>query len=430
MTLFSDDYKLTPFWWDRTPRPSLEPKTLPKAVDVVVIGAGYTGLCAALQTARAGRSTLVLDAEDVGWGCSSRNGGQISTSLKPELSGLGAKYGERRALEILQEGPRSLQWVQDFIRTENIDCDLEVKGKFLGAHNAAQFKLLTERVENPVRGLETDAYIVSRSEQQSEIGSDFYHGGAVYPRIAAVDPGRYHQGILERVLQAQATVMSHCPVLDLREAGSGFRVNTASGAVQASQVIVATNGYTSPLTPWLRRRIIPIGSYIIATDVLSDDLMDQLIPQGRVLGDTRKMVFYYRACPERKRVLFGGRVSLFETDAKLTGPRLHQHMTRIFPQLEATRISHSWAGFVGYTFDSLPHLGNLKGLFYSMGYCGSGVGMASYLGMRIGQKLLDTDEGKTAFDDLKFETRPLYTGHPWFLAASLIYYQWRDSLAR
>ncbi len=154
--------------------------------------------------------------------------------------------------------------------------------------------------------------------------------------------------------------------------------------------------------------------------------MRRLIPRDRMLGDTRKLVFYYRASPDRSRILFGGRVSLAETDPFATGPRLHAEMVRIFPELAASRISHSWVGFVAYTFDSLPHVGRHDGIYYAMGYCGSGVGMASYLGTRVGQQLLGLAEGRTGFDGLAFETRPLYAGKPWFLAPSVLYYRWRD----
>jgi len=140
------------------------------------------------------------------------------------------------------------------------------------------------------------------------------------------------------------------------------------------------------------------------------------------------VVYYYRASPDRSRIVFGGRVSHNETNPLLSGPKLHRDLVKIFPQLKETKISHSWMGFVAYTFDTLMHVGNQDGLHYAMGYCGSGVGMASYLGMRVGQQVLGNPEGKTAFDDIPFPTRPLYTGNPWFLGASVMYYRYRDRI--
>lgn len=427
---FTDNCKTSPYWWDETPRVQIQNTRLPASVDVVVVGAGYTGLCAALQTARGGRSTVVLDAQDAGWGCSTRNGGQISTSLKPGFDELAAKYGSERAFNILREGHNSLAWIGEFIADENIDCDFKVSGKFIGAHSAAQYERLGNKISRQVKGLETQAYLISRAEQSAELDSDFYHGGAVFPEYASVNPARLHQGILDKVLAEQVTVLDRCAALNVAQEANGFVVTTAKGKVRARDVIVASNGYTGEITPWLRRRIIPIGSYIIATEPLAPGQMDRLIPRDRMIGDTRRLVYYYRASPDRKRILFGGRVSLAESDPYITGPKLFSSMTQIFPELKETRISHSWVGFVGYTFDTLPHIGKREGIHYAMGYCGSGVAMASYLGTRAGQQLLGLKQGRTGFDDLVFQSRPLYTGNPWFLAASILFYRGLDRLNR
>lgn len=426
--LFTPDRKLTPYWWETTPRPAPDDKRVPASIDVAIIGSGYTGLSAALPIARAGRSTLVLDAEDAGWGCSTRNGGQISTSIKPGFDVLSRRHGPQRAFDILKEGHNSLAWVAALVAKEKIACDFGVVGRFHAAHNAKQFDTLVRSVGTNPKGLEVPAEVVPRAEQRSELGTDAYFGGLVYTKHASLDPGRFHQGMLERVLAAGASVIGRCPVTALEKDGDGFRVVTPHGTTRARQVVIATNGYTGTLTPWLRRRVIPIGSYMIATEPLPEAQIDRLIPRNRIVSDTRKVVFYYRASPDRRRILFGGRVSNDETDPEISGPRLHVEMVKIFPELATVRMSHSWCGFVAYTFDELVHIGNRDGLHYSMGYCGSGVGMASYLGMRLGQQVLGVKEGQTAFDRLSFQTRPFYTGNPWFLAPSVHYYRWKDSL--
>lgn len=431
--LFSEDFKAEPYWWEASPRPAIEAAVLPAEADVVVVGSGYTGLNAALQTARGGRSTVVLDAEAAGWGCSSRNGGQISTSIKPKYEALSARFGSARAFGILGEGRQALDWIGRFVEAEQLDCDFRVCGRFHAAHNPAQYEKLGRALSMEPAGLESGGHLVPRAEQRSELGSDAYHGGMVYPRHAVLDPGRYHLGLLERVQAAGATVATHCPAEAIRREGrageaGAFEVATPRGTIRARKVVIATNGYTGSLSPWQRRRVIPIGSYIIATEPIAPELMDRLMPRNRVVGDTRKVIYYYRASPDRRRILFGGRVSFSETDPRVSGPRLHAAMTRIFPELAETRISHSWVGFVAYTFDELAHLGEQDGLHYAMGYCGSGVSMASYLGMRVGQQVLGLPEGRTAFDGLPFETRPLYRGNPWFLAPSVAFYRWRDRL--
>lgn len=425
--IFTSDFKTTPYWWDRSPRPTFVTAPLPREVDVAVVGSGYTGLHAALQTARGGRSTLVLDAEDAGFGCSTRNGGQISTSVKPSFALLARRHGEAQARAILEDGRQSLKWIGDFVADEGMDCDFNVVGRFHAAHNEAAYKRLVAALANEPNGLETAGQVVSRADQRSHLGTDAYHGGVIYPRHASIDPGRYHQGLLERVKAAGATIAANCPVTGIERLESGFRLTTPQGEVHARDVVIATNAYTSEVTPWHRRRVIPIGSYVIATEEIPASLMDRLFPTNRIVSDTREVVYYYRVSPDRKRVLFGGRVSHGETDPRISGPKLRAELVRLFPELSETRISHSWMGLVAYTFDTLAHTGRHDGMYYAMGYCGSGVAMASYLGMRTGQKLLGLKEGNTGFDATTFQSRPLYTGNPWFLAASVAYYRWRDN---
>ena len=427
----TDDFKDTPYWWERTPRPVLQQQNLPGRIDVLIVGSGYTGLNAAIQTARGGRSTLVVDAEDAGWGCSSRNGGQISTSIKSDYHELAAKYGDQHAFGIVKEGHHALKWIGDFIKSEGIDCDFRRVGRFYAAHSPGNYEKLAKKYDTPLpKGLETGCWMVPRAEQHTEIASDFYYGGVVHPHHASLDPARYHQGLLERALDAGAQVVTHCRVDGLERTSGGFEVATTRGKVTARDVIVATSGYTGSTTPWLRRRIIPIGSYIIATEPLDDNLIRQLIPKDRMITDTRKVVVYYRTCPERKRILFGGRTSIGETDAARSVPALHHLMTSRFPQLAASRVTHAWMGFVGYTFNSMPHLGVRDGIHYAMGYCGSGVSLATYFGMKIGKQVLGDPQGDSPLCRTEFNSRPYYWGWPWFMNIALPYYKWQDERAR
>jgi glycine/D-amino acid oxidase-like deaminating enzyme len=427
--LFTPDFRTASYWWDRSQLDGGgDDPELPADCDVGIIGSGYTGLHAAIQTARAGLSTLVLDAEAAGSGCSTRNGGQISTSIKPSYPVLARRYGESLAAEILREGQASLDHIASFVREENIDCNFRVAGRFHGAHTPRAFDRFAAEIEAGHPVLETGAYLVSRAEQGSEIGTHVYHGGIVYPRHASVDPGRYHAGLLKVARVAGTRIVAYCPVAQIERRGGHFLLHTPRGILKARRVIVATNGYTGKLTPWLQRRIIPIGSYIIATEPIAPDLMNRLMPGDRVYTDSRKLVYYYRASPDRKRILFGGRVSLAEAEPRLTAPKLHAELVRLFPELKGTRISHSWGGTVGFSFDTLMHYGEQDGLHYAAGYCGSGVGMAGYLGMRIGRKVANPDETDTALGRIRFPSRPFYSGKPWFLAPSILAYRIRDYL--
>ena len=419
--LFTIDFKAEPYWWNDTPPAEIKETSPPSKVDVVVIGSGYTGLNAALQTARGGRSTLVLDAGPVGFGCSTRNGGQISSSIKPDLASLSKSHGAANARAILAEGEKSLAWVGDFVRAEAIECDFRVSGRFHGAHSPRQYEALAKRYAG-----DPATRLVPLAEQKREIGTDVYHGGVLFRKHAALDPARYHRGLLDRAIAAGAKIVPNCAVTRVEAHGPRFRVSTTRGAVVARDVVVATNGYTGRSTQWLRRRIIPIGSYIIATEPIAPAVMTKIMPTDRMVTDTRKVIYYYRASPDRTRILFGGRVSWNETDPRVSAPLLKAELARIFPALAETRVSHSWMGYVAFTFDTLMHTGRWDGIHYAAGYCGSGVGMASYLGMKLGLKVLGNREGGTALDDLPFPSRAYYSGVPWFLGAAIRYYRWRD----
>lgn len=423
-----EDVTLAPLWLDDAPaKPALSERP-PSQVDVVVVGAGYTGLNAAIEIARSGRSVVVLEKGALDDGCSAKNGGQISTSVKPSRAALAKRFGDARARAMRQEGVAALDWLEAFVTREGLDCDFHRSGRFFAAHSPEHYDALARAAEIQTREEGAEAVPVPRAEQRSELGTDFYHGGVVYPRNAALHPAKYHRELARLAVASGVEIVAECPASGIASSAAGFRVTTPFGAVEARDVVVATNGYTTALTPWLRRRVIPIGSYVIATEPLSPALVDTLFPTNRMVCDTRRVVYYYRLSPDRRRIVFGGRVAARETDPLASGPLLHAEMRRIFPELAQARISHSWLGFVAYTFDELAHIGAHEGVHYAMGYCGSGVSMASYLGMRLGRRVLGREDGRTAFDDAPFQTRPGYRGDPWFLPAAVGWRRWRDRL--
>ncbi len=417
----------TPYWWEDAAPPAAATGALPASVDVAVIGSGYTGLSAARETAAAGRSTLVIDAGDLGFGCSSRNGGQIGTSIKPDFDALRRRYDDDLAFRIRREGIDSLAWFKEFVTSRGIDCDLRTTGRFHGAHAGKHFRELVAASKSMPRGLEVPMEIVPRSEQHREIASDRYFGGAVYPDHGHIHPGKYQAGLLKLAEQAGVVFASHCPAQSVARDGNRFTVRTPRGDISARDVLIATNGYSGPLSPWHRRRVIPIGSYILATEPLAGGA-GKYIPNDRAVSDTKRIVVYFRQSPDGSRILFGGRAHLSENDPLVVLPALRGLMTDIFPDLAGVGISHAWTGFVAYTFDTLPHLGKHNGIHYCAGYCGSGVTLASYFGTRIGLQILGRKEGATSLDGLAFPTRPFYRGTPWFLAPSIAAYRLLDRI--
>jgi glycine/D-amino acid oxidase-like deaminating enzyme len=419
--------RTTPYWQD-SGFSREQSASLPARVDVLVVGAGYTGLSAARETAAAGATTWVLDACELGTGCSGRNGGQVAHSIKPSFAALTKLYGQQRAYAICQEGYNAIAFLQALASEPDADFSWRERGCFFGAHTPRHFAAMARDAENQPRGLEQRITVIPRAQQRREIDSDFYHGGLVYHDDASVDPMLLLLTLLRRAERAGATVRERCGVLGIRPDRDGFEVTTTLGNLRAGKILIATNGYSGSMSPWHRRRVIPIGSYQIATEALGVERVRALIPLGRNIVDSRRVVVYFRPSPDGERIIFGGRAALSERDPLVCAPRLKAMMLQVFPQLRSVEVTHVWVGWVAYTFDTLPHLGQSEGIYYCMGYCGQGVALAPYFGQRIGQQILGHAEGRTALDGLPFSTRPYYFGTPWFLAASVFGYRMMDAL--
>ena len=424
----TSDILSVPLWQEKIAAPRLADRPLPAAVDVLIVGAGYTGLSAARETAAAGRTTLVLDAAAVGAGCSGRNGGQVAYSIKPSLEKLSSRHGKERALAICREGREAVAYLRALAMQEGVDCDWRERGCFYGAHTPRHFKAMAREARKQHPALQQRITVVTPAEQRQEIASDFYHGGCVYHDDASVDPMRLLLALLQRAQDSGAAILDQCAATAIRASRGGFDVQTPRGTVRAQKVLLATNGYSGPVSRWHRRRVIPIGSYQIATEPLGKERVLSLMPRGRNMVDSRRVVVYFRSSPDGERIIFGGRAALGEKDPLACVPRLRAMLTAIFPQLRAVRISHAWVGWVAYTFDTMPHVGQRDGLYYCMGYCGQGVPLAPYFGMRIGRQMAGLSDGRTALDDLPFPSRPYYFGAPWFLAPSVWVYRTLDAM--
>lgn len=420
-----------PYWWDDTSYRSVQRHeavgSLPARVGTLIVGAGFSGLSAALTLARAGREVIVVDAQAIGFGCSSRNGGLIGPSFhKLGMDGLTHAFGKTKALAIMRESMGSLKFLTDIIATENIECGLHMTGKFSGAPDARRYDEAARNAGDLHKAVGLEFETVARSEQRREIGSDRYYGGIIYPDDGHLHPAQYLSGLAERVLSEDVRIFAPARLLGIAPAGDRFEADIAGKHIIADQVLIATNGYCGPELPYLFRRVIPIRSAMIATEPLRAEMMDEISPKNRSFNELSRVVQYFRPSPDRKRLLFGGRAFDRADRPDRYAPDLKRLMTRVFPQLVNTNISHTWSGTVAYTFDHTLHLGRHNGLHYVMGYCGSGVGRATYYGHKAALKMLGSKDGKTELDGIQFPTRPYYHGKPWFLPAVLRWHSFLD----
>jgi glycine/D-amino acid oxidase-like deaminating enzyme len=270
--------------------------------------------------------------------------------------------------------------------------------------------------------------IVPRERQREEIGSDLYHGGVVIEEAGALHPAKLHCAMRAAARAAGAELHGHAEVQLLERTSSGLRLHTARGRIRADHALIATNGYTGALTPELRRRIVPVSSYIIATEPLPEDLAVALSPRGRMFVDGNRLLSYFRLDPKGRRVLFGGRLSLRDVDEQTAAQGLYRRMVRIWPELGAYRISHAWKGNVAFTFDRLPHMGRHGGLHFALGCNGSGVAMATYLGHQSALRILGRQNRPCPFEQLPFPTHVAYRQRTWFLPALGFWYRILDRL--
>lgn len=420
---------LTPYWWEAAPRPTLPETALPKQVDALVVGSGYTGLSAALTLARGGRSVLVCEAELPGHGASSRNGGGVGTQpFKLGFTQMERTFGREQAIQVYREGIGSVDYMEALIAREQIQCHFTRSGRFLGAWRPRDYEAMAREVELLNRHVGYRMAMLPRAEQDRQIATGVYHGGRVNQGDGVVHPGLYHQGLLDRVLAAGAMVAARTPVTGVEKAADGFLVHTSRGTIRARDVLVGTNGYTEGAVPYLARRLIPVASQIIATEPLAPERVRRLMPAGNMIVDSKHTVHYYRTSPDGTRILMGGRPTLGEALPEVSAAHLRRFMVRVFPELSDTRISHSWGGRLGFTFDKLPHIGMADGIRHAGGYQGSGVAMSTWLGHKMALQTLGEPEGATALDGRHFPSMPFYRGRPWFLSAVALWYRLLDKL--
>ncbi len=403
-----------------------ELSSLPDALEIIIVGSGFTGLSAALTLARAGKKVAVLDSGQIGSGASSRNGGLLGPSFhKLGMQGLTKKYGQDTANAVLKESLAGFDWLVDFIGRENIGCDLQHCGRFRGALTAEHYTNMAKQAESLAKVLDYPVTLISKSEQHLEVGTDKYCGGVLYNKDASLHPAKLVQGLIEKLMAEGVSLIANAKVSNISAHGQGFKVKVGDREIATDEVLIATNGYTGNVTPNLKKRIIPIRSSMIATQSISKELMRSVSPKLHTHGGTDRLVLYYRPSPDGTRLLFGGRALSYADKPDEYTKFLHDSMVDIFPQLQDSKIDYAWSGLVAYSFDHVPHLGKMDGMYYAMGYCGSGVARANYLGHKIAMKMLG-NAGDTIFEKFEFNGKPFYNGNPWFMPAVIRWHSVAD----
>jgi glycine/D-amino acid oxidase-like deaminating enzyme len=390
-----------------------------------VVGGGYTGTMAAARLAWRGRSVALLEKNQLGWGASSRNGGMVHPGFKLGPGELLKRYGDR-GRQLYRASLDAFALVEETIATNHIDCEYARTGHLYLAHKPGHVEHLKTEARLLSQEFGISARFLDREALASEIGSTVYHGGLLFERSGGLHPAKYSAGLAQLARDRGAHLHDQTPAIAIEHRGGGkFVVVTPRGRIATRDVLLATNGYSDRVLPALRRRIIPIGSYIIATEPLAADRAEGAIRNRRMLFDSKNFLYYWRLSSDN-RMLFGGRASFAPTTIARARDWLYAAMIRVHPQLEGIMVEHAWGGNIGFTFDRLPHIGRIKGITYALGYCGTGVAMSTYFG-QLAAEWIAGGELPNCWRG-SFPAMPVYRERPWFLPAVGWYYAARDRL--
>ena len=415
-------FKEIPFWMDPPPlAKAYSHKALPAETEVLVIGSGYTGTTAAIRLRQSGARVTLIDSLQLGTAASARNGGMVLTGLSEGLASAEKRLGKDTVRKLFSESVASVDTVEKLVAEGGIDCDFNRCGRLETAFKPSHFESLKREQAHLQKEFNYQTRIIPAEELKSEIGSGLYHGALLDPLGAGLHPARYIAGLITLADKLGVDLHAEVTAATIAPRGSGFAVGTNRGALAADAVILATNGYSGPIVPWLQRRLVPTESLMIATEKLPVDLAQSLIPRGRMIYDTKIFLFYFRLSPDGRRLLFGGRPKSPRKTLRENAAYMYRDMLRVYPQLKSVRIEFAWSGKLGFTLDRSPHIGRHNGLYYAAGYCGHGIALATYLG----EKLAAMVQGKnpqTAFGDLSFKAIPFFGGKPWFQPLVYFYF--------
>ena len=424
--------KLQSYWLDTAPAlVGATPFAPGGKVDVVIVGGGLTGTSAALALAKKGASVVLCEADVIGSEASGRNGGMCNNGFAQDYRVMAERIGNERANTLYRAFDAGVDMVERLVAEEGIDCSFARTGKLKVAARPEHFDKILRTQEVLAAQVDPDTHIVSRADLANEIGTDRFHGGMVFRKSAGLHVGRFVRGLADAAARHGARIHEQAPVTGIRALpGGGHEITTPHGRIEARQVLLASGiSRTGPLG-WVRRRIIPVGAFIIATEPLSPEQLDRLTPRRRMVVDTKNLVNYFRHLPDN-RLLFGGRarfaISNPKSDVK-SGRILHDSLLDVFPELASTRIDYCWGGMVDMTQDRLPRAGERNGIFYSMGYSGHGTQMSTLMGT-IMADVLDGKAELNPWKDFDWPAIPGHFGKPWFLPIVGAWFRLKDKLA-
>jgi len=417
--------------WSATAAPGPELETLTESVraEIAVIGAGYTGLSAALHLSEAGRDVVVLEAADVGERASGLNGGQVIPGTKYDPDALEAMFGPRLGPQVVRTVAAGPDLVFELIRKHEIACAAVRTGWIQPATSAEALETIRSRVQQwRRRGAAVE--LLSAEETARLTGSQRYSGGWIDRRGGTVQPLSFVRGLARVAQRAGSRIFNRSPAIRLSRAGSEWQIGTPRGSVTSPVVVLATDAYTDGLVDSLRRTVIPIPSYQVATEPIPDSLRASILPDGQSASDTWHLLRYFRL-DASGRLVMGSRGSFADTPPAVAARHHYRAVREIYPQLEGIRYEFHWGGLVGMTRDHLPHLHELgPGLLAGLGYNGRGIAMATLMGRLLAEWVMGRPAVELGFPVTAVDPIPLHRFNQIGARIAIQYLRALDGLAR
>ena len=421
--------KQIPFWIDDYPRPEGLTTDLPEETDYLIVGTGLTGMSAGLRLAEAGRTVALIDAGEIAGGASSMNGGMVSPDIKAGVDTAHAFHGPKVAAEMWASTVRSVELVKDLNKRSGIDALIHEGGIAALGRGRKALKAFDRDVAWYRERFAVEWEVIDARRIHEIVGGEFFNVAMYEPEGIGVHPARLSFDLATEVEGAGALLVDHCQAMAMEKIGTGLRVTTTRGAVRAGEVILATNGYTSRApSKEMARLVVPIGSYMIATEPLGAQRAESIFPGGTMTYTKKRLLNYMRRSPD-DRILIGGRRNLrTDLDLEESAMDLRRSLITYWPELEDIDITHVWGGQLGVPFDLIPHIGRIEGAWYAMGYGGHGVGLSVQLGYELAGMLLGEDP-PSVFSQIPHNGRFYYTGRkPWFLTPASVLYRTLDKV--
>ena len=376
--------KFYPYWWeDYKPYHFQNCSINNQTYDLVIIGAGYTGICAAQESVSKNLKTLLIDQNALGEGASTRSAGMVSGGLNlGKKVDLFKEYGDQMAVDFIKESIDSYRFLEDRVNGYHSEVKFQKTGRLVLAHSKKKLEALRKKIDllNRLTNLKLDFL----KNIDHEISNDYYKGGMLVHDAASIHPSLFYKFLLDKALNCKLDIFSPCKLLSHKKIENYHIVNTTEGIVKTKFLLFATNGYSEKEIGKENYNIIGVPSYIAVTNEIGTEAISKVMPKLRMYSDTKNDLFYFRPTPDHKRLLFGAfPVWAYQKESsRFVESFFYKNISRILPSLNNFKINYIWGGKVGVTFNSLPHVKNEKNKLYVFGCNGSGVALMPYLGYK------------------------------------------------